>query len=268
MKFNFEENTKINYNDLNDNSNNIDINTNLQKNGFENKQIIHNNKIKKYQKKFNTIYKNNNHEINQDKLGLLNKTYLKKKINPYILYRQSITNIEIYVKKNIENENEQRTEISSNAELVNSINENSPDKHREEYREEIIYLNPNYEENFMEISQNENDLESNITFNNKNKFHKEYIYKKKPNRFNNNLNHKKCKTFIEQINYNNINHSIKNESVYNVKFPKSDKPTKIQNESDNSSLDENMENIKDEFENINKYNSNIFLKNKNFKTTL
>jgi hypothetical protein len=53
-----------------------------------------------------------------------------------------------------------------------------------------------------------------------------------------------------------------------VKFPKSDKPTKIQNESDNSSLDENMENIKDEFENINKYNSNIFLKNKNFKTTL
>ena len=137
MKFNFEENTKINYNDLNDNSNNIDINTNLQKNGFENKQIIHNNKIKKYQKEFNTIYKNNNHEINQDKLGLLNKTYLKKKINPYILYRQSITNIEIYVKKNIENENEQRTEISSNAELVNSINENSPDKHREEYREEI-----------------------------------------------------------------------------------------------------------------------------------
>ena len=68
MKFNFEENTKINYNDLNDNSNNIDINTNLQKNGFENKQIIHNNKIKKYQKEFNTIYKNNNHEINQDKL--------------------------------------------------------------------------------------------------------------------------------------------------------------------------------------------------------
>ena len=96
MKFNFEENTKINYNDLNDNSNNIDINTNLQKNGFENKQIIYNNKTKKYPKEFNTIYKNNNHEINQDKLGLLNKTYLKKKINPYILYRQSITNIEIY----------------------------------------------------------------------------------------------------------------------------------------------------------------------------
>ena len=47
-------------------------------------------------------------------------------------------------KKNIENENEQRTEISSNAELVNSINENCPDKHREEFREEIIYLNQFY----------------------------------------------------------------------------------------------------------------------------
>lgn len=247
----------------------------------KNKGII---QKKEYEK--NSIYKNHN----KPKIKLIDEfQYPEIIINPIynindelnknniINYRECITNRKLYQKGNLENEkNDETSEKSDKIEESDNDDNELDSKMRYEYREEIISYpstiknrNNKYYYNKTEYNYDKDNNEVKNSF----------LYKtqKTPNRFilNKQYINKKNKTFVSASNYNNTKHYSKNEfnNDYNVKFPKEDVPSPVQEgrQSNNSSDDENINTLKIDVDNLKKYDTskiinknNIF--NKKFKT--
>ena len=245
---------------------NINYNSNINLNNYSKEVILPNNyqkfdNINEYNnikqnknKKERKPYQFSNNKMNNNNLFLelsfpeiiINPNYLEEisNTNTRVNYRQSITNKQIF------DENEKNDEINER-------------NIRDEFREEIIAFNPKYKEKILINDKN------NIY---NNKFRSTYIYKnKKPyiQYISKNNKHKKCKTFIKQINYDDIKQPKIEDKIindYNIKFPEEDKPNVISRETENSSDDENMKTFKKDIQNINKYNSLGIIKNNNIST--
>ena len=231
------------------------------------------------------IFNNNkiNYEFQEGEI-IVNPNYLNDKTNENkrYYYRQSITNEKFYKRKNNKNEYDEKTEGSSNNEEVQIFELSPPSNEmRNEFREEIVLLNPKFNEynnqntNFT-FNNNSDNSEINIKENEMNqretnksnlyktqKPHIEYVYKKNYNKKVNNFYHKKSKTFIKQLNYSGVKNSGKIKSDYNISFPEPDKLNNYQNESQNSSLNENLESLKENIQSINNYNSYNIIKDNN-----
>ena len=245
---------------------NINYNSNINLNNYSKEVILPNNyqkfdNINEYNnikqnknKKERKSYQFSNNKMNNNNLFLelsfpeiiINPNYLEEisNTNTRVNYRQSITNKQIF------DENEKNDEINEG-------------NIRDEFREEIIAFNPKYKEKILINDKN------NIY---NNKFRSTYIYKnKKPyiQYISENNKHKKCKTFIKQMNYDDIKQPKIEDKIindYNIKFPEEDKPNVISRETENSSDDENMKTFKKDIQNINKYNSLGIIKNNNIST--
>ena len=245
---------------------NINYNSNINLNNYSKEVILPNNyqkfdNINEYNnikqnknKKERKPYQFSNNKMNNNNLFLelsfpeiiINPNYLEEisNTNTRVNYRQSITNKQIF------DENEKNDEINEG-------------NIRDEFREEIIAFNPKYKEKILINDKN------NIY---NNKFRSTYIYKnKKPyiQYISKNNKHKKCKTFIKQMNYDDIKQPKIEDKIindYNIKFPEEDKPNVISRETENSSDDENMKTFKKDIQNINKYNSLGIIKNNNIST--
>ena len=245
---------------------NINYNSNINLNNYSKEVILPNNyqkfdNINEYNnikqnknKKERKPYQFSNNKMNNNNLFLelsfpeiiINPNYLEEisNTNTRVNYRQSITNKQIF------DENEKNDEINER-------------NIRDEFREEIIAFNPKYKEKILINDKN------NIY---NNKFRSTYIYKnKKPyiQYISKNNKHKKCKTFIKQMNYDDIKQPKIEDKIindYNIKFPEEDKPNVISRETENSSDDENMKTFKKDIQNINKYNSLGIIKNNNIST--
>ena len=243
-----------------DNEKDIIIKNDFQKNGYEKKSIYQNQnnpKTKLYEFQYPKIIINPKYNINDE----LNK-------NNAINYLESITNRKLYQKRILENE---KNDISSEkSDNIEDCDNESDSKMRYEYREEIIsypkfrnikyYYNKTTEDN---IDKNNNELKNSFLYNTQ-KPPIKFIFDKK-------INDKKYKTVVLSSNYNNTKNILKHEfnNDYNVKFPKEDKPSPIQEgrQSNNSSDDENINTLKFDIENLKKYDtSKIINKNNIFHT--
>jgi len=247
MEDNINYNSNIN---LNNYSKGVILPNNYQK--FDNLNDNNNKSIKYKQER--KSYQFHNNKMNNNKL-LLELSLPEIIINPNYLDEISNTNTRVNYRQNITNK-----KIFDENEKNDDINEGNM---RDEFREEIIAFNPNYKE--KNLISDKNNIYNN-------KFRSTFIYKnKKPyiQYISKNNKHKKCKTFIKQMNYDDIKQSKIEENIkydYNVKFPEEDKPNPISRETENSSDDENMKTFKTDIQNINKYNSLGIIQNNNIST--
>ena len=265
------------------------INNDLDKNIYEMENINITNS-QRIQSQIND--NNENDKINyvndnifidyQDPDIIINPKYTNDIANefPSYCYRQCITNKKMLRKEIAKNEyNEEYEENSINEELQTTEVNTPNNLLREEYWEEIIYLN---KKNKNKISNdikhciqsvntiiinpknknNQSDINRPDLFKSQKK-HIEYVYKNNLNKIIQNYTINKSKTFVKQIKTNNIKHNIQNVLDYNIKIPKEDNLNHLERKNTNSSLNENLDSLKDNIENFNKYNSyNIHHNNK------
>ena len=229
--------------------------------------------------KINNLYDNIFMDY-QDPDIIINPKYINDITNEYptYCYRQRITNKKLLIKENAKNEYNEVIEENSINEELQTTEVNTPNNLlREEYWEEIVYLN---EKNKNKISNdNKHCIQSvnTIIINPKNKNnqsdinrpdlyksqkkHIEYVYKNNLNKSIQNYNINKSKTFVRQIKTNKIKHNIQNELDYNIKIPKEDNLNHLERKNTNSSFNENLDSLKDNIENFNKYNSHNINRN-------
>ena len=204
------------------------------------------------------IYSSSEPEIELNSFNLTenntNETYMYS-------FRESLTNKEINKNKKIENENEydELTEGTTKSELFQSFAPKST--LRKKYREQINCVIPKLNENI----ENQIFVEENEAFLNKSnginsslnkKSHVQYVHKNNFNKNNkNSYEYEKSKTFIKQMDFEDVKPIVKIQTEYDVKFPEADILNQFQNESRNSSLNENLNSLKENFSNINNYNS-------------
>ena len=201
------------------------------------------------EEELNSFYSNNNIDINNNNK---NESYRYS-------YRESLTNKEQYKNEKIENENDEMTEGTSKSEIFQSFSPKSTLSKK--YREQIICGNPKLNENInKEIYVEENEAiinqSNNLNNSEKKKSHLEYVFKNNFSKINKSCNEfEKSKTFIKQMKFDVIKPIVKIETEYNVKFPEQDKLNQFQRESGNSSLNENLNSLKENISNINNFNS-------------
>lgn len=257
------------------------INNDLDKNIYEmeNINITNSQKIQSQINDNNENYKINYVNDNifmdyQDPDIIINPKYINDITNEYptYCYRQCITNKALLRKEIAKNEYKEEYEENSINEELQTTEVNTPNNLlREEYWEEIVYLN---EKNKNKISNdnkhciqsvntiiinpknknNQNDINRPNLYKSQKK-HIEYVYKNNLNKSIQNYNINKSKTFVRQIKTNNIKHNIQNELDYNIKIPKEDNLNHLERKNTNSSFNENLDSLKDNIENFNKYNS-------------
>ena len=245
-----------------------EINHNIEPNINENKKIIKKKKMVEYEVNLRYTEKISN---------------IKKKT----LYRESLTNREIFIKNKNENEYNENIEGSSINEESQNLESPSPqNKMRSEYREQIILYNTkyqgkipiksennsvndyNFQKSNSEIHVEENEMDqsqsnkSNIY--RSQKLHIDYIFKNDFNSSIKNNKDEKSKTFIKQINYSEVKPESSVEMDYDINFPEPDKLNQIKKrESEHSNLTENLGSLKENVENINIHNSSLVIKDNN-----